>query len=210
MLTNPTSLGSYSCAQLALGLCTPIIINASRQSTALLPQAVLDDCKPSTFRTQLVAHVKNTHNPEVIHKTHASDSLKRPTEHKNATQGQTSRKRYICRGLFTQLPNSITMSTAIAMAPSPAPHDRSSYVDIAPSKPSKSPPALRASVSATPIHTAQRTGSGSPKVISAAKSSPNAYVHPDNPNIATTGHPHTSAIADMVIPADLEMRFRRK
>ncbi|RDW89473.1 hypothetical protein BP6252_01505 [Coleophoma cylindrospora] len=70
------------------------------------------------------------------------------------------------------------MSAAIAMAPSPAPHDRSSYIDIAPSAPatsSHSPPAQRVpSVSGTPNVTAQRTGSGSPKTTPpASKSSPN-------------------------------------
>ncbi|TAQ90451.1 hypothetical protein B7494_g1253 [Chlorociboria aeruginascens] len=69
------------------------------------------------------------------------------------------------------------MSTAIAMAPSPAPHDRSSYVDIAPSAPSapaSSPPAPRTSTSVTPIVSAQRTGSGSPK-HTPSKGSPNAF-----------------------------------
>lgn len=56
------------------------------------------------------------------------------------------------------------MSTAIAMAPSPAPHDRSSYVDIAPAAASStSPPTHRHSTSATPIHPVQRRVSGSPR-----------------------------------------------
>lgn len=64
------------------------------------------------------------------------------------------------------------MSTAIAMAPSPAPHDRSSFVDIAPVSAPKSPPPGRVSASATPNLSAQRTGSGSPKAQSAQKASP--------------------------------------
>ncbi len=63
------------------------------------------------------------------------------------------------------------------MAPSPAPHDRPSYIDIAPSASSNSPPAQRVSASATPNISAQRTGSGSPKSVSASKGSPNLYVH---------------------------------
>jgi hypothetical protein len=63
------------------------------------------------------------------------------------------------------------MSTAIAMAPSPAPHDRSSYVDIAPGSTPKSPPG-RVSASATPNMSVQRTGSGSPNGATAQKSSP--------------------------------------
>ena len=56
------------------------------------------------------------------------------------------------------------MSAAIAMAPSPAPHDHSSYVDIAPAATSStSPPAHRQPTAATPIHAVQRRVSGSPK-----------------------------------------------
>lgn len=84
------------------------------------------------------------------------------------------------------------MSTAIAMAPSPAPHDRSSYVDIAPSRPSNSPPALRNSASATPNHSAQRSGSGSPKTTPAAKSSPNTSRNGVPPKIIVKKEPPSS------------------
>lgn len=84
------------------------------------------------------------------------------------------------------------MSTAIAMAPSPAPHDRSSYVDIAPSKPSNSPPAQRTSASATPNQAAQRTGSGSPKATPAAKSSPNLSRNGVPPKIIVKKEPPSS------------------
>ncbi|CAG8952050.1 hypothetical protein HYFRA_00000786 [Hymenoscyphus fraxineus] len=94
------------------------------------------------------------------------------------------------------------MSTAVAMAPSPAPHDRSSYVDIVPSGPSsKSPPAQRVSASATPNLSAQRTGSGSPKSTpaSASKGSPTALRNgvppkiivkkePSSPDLPTSRH----------------------
>ena len=62
------------------------------------------------------------------------------------------------------------------MAPSPAPHERSSYVDIAPSAPSNSPPAQRTSASATPNQSAHRASSGSPKATPVGKSSPTTYV----------------------------------
>lgn len=68
------------------------------------------------------------------------------------------------------------MSAAIAMAPSPAPHDRSAFVDIAPSTAAQSSPpnnARRGSVSATPNHPIHLSDSVSPN---ASKDSPNAYV----------------------------------
>ncbi|KAH8597999.1 hypothetical protein B0O99DRAFT_51548 [Bisporella sp. PMI_857] len=91
------------------------------------------------------------------------------------------------------------MSTAITMAPSPAPHDRSSYVDIAPSAPSTSPPSQRISTSATPNHSAQRNGSGSPKVTPTGKKSPTTFrsgappkIHvkeePTSPDLPTSRH----------------------
>ncbi|TGO11457.1 hypothetical protein BTUL_0109g00230 [Botrytis tulipae] len=88
------------------------------------------------------------------------------------------------------------MSTAIAMAPSPVPHDRSSYVDMAPSNPSNSPPAQRIpSSSATPSVTmaAQRTGSGSPKSIS-AKPSPTASRNGAPPKIIVKKEPSSPEI----------------
>jgi len=78
------------------------------------------------------------------------------------------------------------------MAPSPAPHDRSSYVDIAPSAPSGSPPAQRTSTSATPNTSTQRTGSGSPKSTSAAKSSPNTSRNGPPPKIIVKKEPPSS------------------
>ncbi|TVY26119.1 hypothetical protein LHYA1_G004014 [Lachnellula hyalina] len=85
------------------------------------------------------------------------------------------------------------MSTAIAMAPSPAPHDRSSYVDIAPSAPSHSPPAQRTSASATPNNqSAQRSGSGSPKSTPTSKSSPNASRNGVPPKIIVKKEPPSS------------------
>ncbi|KAH7393234.1 hypothetical protein BKA64DRAFT_81384 [Cadophora sp. MPI-SDFR-AT-0126] len=87
------------------------------------------------------------------------------------------------------------MSAAIAMAPSPAPHDRSSYVDIAPSAPqhpSTSPPAQRISTSATPNHSAQRTGSGSPKTTPTTKSSPNTSRNGIPPKIIVKKEPPSS------------------
>lgn len=86
------------------------------------------------------------------------------------------------------------MSAALAMAPSPAPHDRPSFTELAPTSaatssaphPQSSPAAPRASAftvatpnhaTATPNHhllsSAQRTGSGSPtRTVQPAKSSP--------------------------------------
>ncbi|KAL3427075.1 hypothetical protein PVAG01_00584 [Phlyctema vagabunda] len=84
------------------------------------------------------------------------------------------------------------MSAAIAMAPSPAPHDRSSYVDIAPSVASHSPPTQRAAVSATPKLTAHRTGSGSPRDTPVAKSSPNLSRNGAPPKIIVKKEPPSS------------------
>lgn len=84
------------------------------------------------------------------------------------------------------------MSTAIAMAPSPAPHDRSSYVDIAPSAPAASPPAQRVSASATPNQSAQRTGSGSPKSTPASRGSPTASRNGVPPKIIVKKEPPSS------------------
>ncbi|CZT10457.1 uncharacterized protein RAG0_14927 [Rhynchosporium agropyri] len=88
------------------------------------------------------------------------------------------------------------MSAAIAMAPSPAPHDRPSYVDIAPSAPqqhhpSTSPP-RRITTSATPNHTAQRIGSGSPKSTPISKSSPNTSRNGNPPKIIVKKEPPSS------------------
>ncbi|KAH6684188.1 hypothetical protein B0J14DRAFT_6216 [Halenospora varia] len=84
------------------------------------------------------------------------------------------------------------MSTAITMAPSPAPHERSSYVDIVPSAPSKSPPAQRTSASATPNVSAQRTGSGSPKSTPKSKGSPNSSRNGVPPKIIVKKEPPSS------------------
>lgn len=84
------------------------------------------------------------------------------------------------------------MSTAIAMAPSPAPHDRPSYIDIAPSAASTSPPAQRTSTSATPNQSAQRTGSRSPKSASASKGSPNLSRNGAPPKIVVKKEPPSS------------------
>jgi hypothetical protein len=97
------------------------------------------------------------------------------------------------------------MSTAIAMAPSPAPHDRPSYVDIAPSASSNSPPAPRVSSSATPNISAQRTGSGSPKSVSASKGSPNLYVHIYNAHCILGG-----SETNIAISAGLEVGSRQR
>ncbi|KAI9746502.1 MAG: hypothetical protein M1818_000215 [Claussenomyces sp. TS43310] len=89
------------------------------------------------------------------------------------------------------------MSAAIAMAPSPAPHDRSSYVDMT-SKPSNSPPSGRIFTS-TNNSAAQRTGSRSPTAAAAAKSSPNlsrngvppkiiVKKEPSSPDLPTSRH----------------------
>ncbi|PQE22299.1 Heavy metal translocatin protein [Rutstroemia sp. NJR-2017a WRK4] len=89
------------------------------------------------------------------------------------------------------------MSTAIAMAPSPVPHDRASYVDIAPSKPSNSPPApaQRTPVSVTPnmaaATAAQRTGSGSPN-STPARASPNSSRLGGPPKIIVKKEPPSS------------------
>ncbi|KAI9049167.1 hypothetical protein LZ554_007014 [Drepanopeziza brunnea f. sp. 'monogermtubi'] len=97
------------------------------------------------------------------------------------------------------------MSAAIAMAPSPAPHDRPSYIDMTPSAPhrhadrSKSPPVHRVA-SATPNHADHRTGSGSPKTTPAAKSPPTTARNglapkitikkevPSSPDLSTSRH----------------------
>lgn len=68
------------------------------------------------------------------------------------------------------------MSAAIAMAPSPAPHDRTSYVDIPPAAAPSSPPVQAASVTSTPNAAEKRHQSHSPKANSAGKSSPTTYV----------------------------------
>lgn len=91
------------------------------------------------------------------------------------------------------------MSAAIAMAPSPAPHDRPSFADIALSSSSapgpassNSPPAHRGpSASATPKVTAHRTGSGSPKESIAPKSSPSLSRN-DAPKIIVKKEPPSS------------------
>ncbi|EKD17854.1 uncharacterized protein L3040_004391 [Drepanopeziza brunnea f. sp. 'multigermtubi'] len=97
------------------------------------------------------------------------------------------------------------MSTAIAMAPSPAPHDRPSYIDMTPSAPqrhsdrSKSPPVHRVA-SATSNHADHRAGSGSPETTPAAKSPPNTArigtapkitikkEMPSSPDLSTSRH----------------------
>ncbi|ESZ95017.1 hypothetical protein SBOR_4637 [Sclerotinia borealis F-4128] len=87
------------------------------------------------------------------------------------------------------------MSTAVAMAPSPVPHDRSSYIDIAPSKPSNSPPAQRIPTSAIANVTtaAQRTGSGSPR-STLAKPSPIASRNGAPPKIIVKKEPSSPEI----------------
>lgn len=62
------------------------------------------------------------------------------------------------------------MSTAIAMAPSPAPHDRNAYVDIAPSN--SSPRETRISAPSASSHHAPRSESTSPRGSSGSKGSP--------------------------------------
>ncbi|CAL3966000.1 unnamed protein product [Diplocarpon coronariae] len=86
------------------------------------------------------------------------------------------------------------MSTAIAMAPSPAPHDRPSYaVDVASHHSSASPPVHRIASSATPNHPAQRKGSGSPKNASAAaNTSPKMSRAANQPKIVVKKEPPSS------------------
>jgi hypothetical protein len=148
---------------------------------------------------------------EGIHKTHESDISKKYAEHKNWVQRQEvakSQKVYPRRASLNTThsrPPSNIMSTAIAMAPSPAPHDRPSYVDIAPSASSTSPPAQRTSASATPNLSAQRTGSGSPKSASASKGSPNLYVQ-----IYTSHYTLDRLETNIAISAGLETASRQK
>jgi hypothetical protein len=93
--------------------------------------------------------------------------------------------------------SSDNMSAAIAMAPSPATHERrSSYVDIAPSAPSTSPPALRTSASATPNLSAQRIGSGSPRAPQ-TKSSPNLSRNGAPPKIIVKKEPMDPTSPDL-------------
>ncbi|KAK4214556.1 hypothetical protein QBC37DRAFT_283702 [Rhypophila decipiens] len=83
------------------------------------------------------------------------------------------------------------MSTAIAMAPSPAPHDRPSFgADLsapppAPAITSQSPSSQRTApvpplppLSATPNAQAPRSGSGSPKGANASATNPWLFLHP--------------------------------
>ncbi|KAK2628646.1 hypothetical protein QTJ16_001749 [Diplocarpon rosae] len=85
------------------------------------------------------------------------------------------------------------MSTAIAMAPSPAPHDRSAYgVDVAPHHSSASPPVHRNTPSATPNQSAQRRGSGSPKNASTANGSPNMSRSGTQPKVVVKKEPPSS------------------
>ena len=76
------------------------------------------------------------------------------------------------------------MSAAIAVAPSPAPHDRSSYVDIPHSAAPSSPPSQAPAAAPTPSAAEKRLQSTSPKALSAGKGSPTAYV----PRILFNGH----------------------
>lgn len=86
--------------------------------------------------------------------------------------------------LISSLATTVTMSTAIAMAPSPAPHERSTFSTDrpAPTSSSTSPPAQRNAVLSQPrtqlpgTAAAPPSGNGSPKSDNAAagKSSPNA------------------------------------
>ncbi|PBP17729.1 hypothetical protein BUE80_DR011609 [Diplocarpon rosae] len=85
------------------------------------------------------------------------------------------------------------MSTAIAMAPSPAPHDRPAYgVGVAPHHSSASPPVHRNTPSATPNQSAQRRGSGSPKNASAANSSPKMSRSGNQPKVVVKKEPPSS------------------
>ncbi|KFY48246.1 hypothetical protein V496_10300 [Pseudogymnoascus sp. VKM F-4515 (FW-2607)] len=80
-----------------------------------------------------------------------------------------------------------TMSTAIAMAPSPAPHDRNAYVDIAPSN--SSPRETRISAPNASNHNAPRSESTSPRGSSGSKSSPNSLRNAPPPKIIVKKEP---------------------
>ncbi|KFY85364.1 hypothetical protein V498_07728 [Pseudogymnoascus sp. VKM F-4517 (FW-2822)] len=79
------------------------------------------------------------------------------------------------------------MSTAIAMAPSPAPHDRNAYVDIAPSN--SSPRETRISAPNASNHNAPRSESTSPRGSSGSKSSPNSLRNAPPPKIIVKKEP---------------------
>ncbi|ELR10389.1 hypothetical protein VC83_00478 [Pseudogymnoascus destructans] len=73
------------------------------------------------------------------------------------------------------------MSTAIAMAPSPAPHDRNAYVDIAPSN--SSPRQTRIAAPSASNHHEPRSESTSPRGSSGSKSSPTSLRNAPPPKI---------------------------
>ncbi|KFX88330.1 hypothetical protein O988_09051, partial [Pseudogymnoascus sp. VKM F-3808] len=79
------------------------------------------------------------------------------------------------------------MSTAIAMAPSPAPHDRSTYVDIAPSN--SSPRETRISAPSASNHHAPRSESTSPRGSSGSKGSPTSIRNAPPPKIIVKKEP---------------------
>ncbi|KFX89802.1 hypothetical protein V490_06803 [Pseudogymnoascus sp. VKM F-3557] len=79
------------------------------------------------------------------------------------------------------------MSTAIAMAPSPAPHDRSTYVDIAPSN--SSPRETRISAPSSSNHHAPRSESTSPRGSSGSKGSPTSIRNAPPPKIIVKKEP---------------------
>ncbi|KAH8821676.1 hypothetical protein F5884DRAFT_745979 [Xylogone sp. PMI_703] len=84
------------------------------------------------------------------------------------------------------------MTTAIAMAPSPVPHERPSFVDITPAATTSSPPAQRTSGSATPNQPALRNGSKSPKTTPAKTTSPNVARGAGPPKIIVKKEPPSS------------------
>ncbi|OBT97380.2 hypothetical protein VE01_04279 [Pseudogymnoascus verrucosus] len=84
------------------------------------------------------------------------------------------------------------MSTAIAMAPSPAPHDRNAYVDIAPSN--SSPRETRISAPIASNHHAPRSESTSPRGSSGSKGSPTSLRNAPPPKIIVKKEPSSPGL----------------
>ncbi|KFY75714.1 hypothetical protein V499_04319 [Pseudogymnoascus sp. VKM F-103] len=84
------------------------------------------------------------------------------------------------------------MSTAIAMAPSPAPHDRNAYVDIAPSN--SSPRETRISAPSASNHHAPRSESTSPRGSSGSKGSPTSLRNAPPPKIIVKKEPSSPGL----------------